>query len=111
MWSDCRTHWNRFDSDRPQDEKPRPQQPKENVMSKFEHLNAVRIDEVSERGVFMTRFGTRHDHPLLAERGPLTLSMLPGQVWRLRWRSADFHGEPERVVLIDARPILSAWPD
>jgi hypothetical protein len=74
-----------------------------------EHLNAVRIDEKTDRRVFMTRFGTRRDHPMLAEHSPLTQGMEPGQVWRVRWYSAGVRGEPERIVLIDARPLGSAW--
>jgi hypothetical protein len=57
-----------------------------------EHLNAVRIDEKTNRGVFMTRFGTRTDHPMLAERSPLTKPMQPGEVWRVRWHSAGVRG-------------------
>ena len=58
-------------------------------MIKYEHLNVVRIDMKTGRSILMTRFGTRRDHPLRAERSPLTKRMKAGSVWRVRWRSAQ----------------------
>jgi hypothetical protein len=76
---------------------------------KREHLNAVRIDMKTGRSILMTRFGSRRDHRMRALSGPLTKRMRAGSVWRVRWRSVGLYGFPEQVVLIDARPIASAW--
>jgi hypothetical protein len=74
---------------------------------KHEHINAVRIDRKTSRSILMTRFGTRTDHPLRTVPGPLTEKMKDGQVWRIRWRSAEL-GLKGLIILIDAQPIPSA---
>jgi hypothetical protein len=78
-------------------------------MMKYGHLNVVRVDMKIGPSILMTRFGTRRDHALRTTPSPLTKRMRPGSVWRIRWRSAELRGQPEQVVLIDARPVRSVW--